>query len=155
MIQLQIPVERNSEFIDIGRNDDVINNQDNNISQPPDLVPDLLKSIKIPNRRLSRSSSDTISEETHSNSNSSSESEHSRTDSDISEKSSANNINNNEPCASNNNNNTGSPPNNNNSNNKNRELLLELNTHLSKAINEGRKPHWIYKINENDEDTWC
>ena len=157
MIQLEIPVERSSEFIDIGRNDNI--EQEN--PGTPDMVPDLLKSIKLPNRNTNycRSSSEIVSDETNSTS---SDSDHSRTDSDNSEKntncnlsnehlSSSSNMSNITINNSNNNNNTESVP----SGSANREILLELNNNLKKAINEGRKPHWIYKINERDENTWC
>ena len=157
MIQLEIPIERGSEFIDIGRNE----NKEQESPGTPDMVPDLLKSIKLPNRNTNhcRSSSEIVPDEANS---ASSDSDHSRTDSDNSEKNTNCNLSNEYLSSSSNmsnitinnignNINTESVP----SESANREILLELNNNLKKAINEGRKPHWIYKINEHDEDTWC
>ena len=160
MIQLEIPVEGSSEFIDIGRNDNI--EQEN--PGTPDMVPDLLKSIKLPNRNTNhcRSSSEIVSDEANSTS---SDSDQSRADSDNSEKITSCNLANEHLSSSTNMsnitiNNIGNSCNNNNtesvpSDSANREILLELNNNLKKAINEGRKPHWIYKVNGHDEDTWC
>ncbi|XP_057298022.1 voltage-dependent L-type calcium channel subunit alpha-1S-like isoform X2 [Hydractinia symbiolongicarpus] len=139
MIQLEIPVERDSDFIDIGsrhRNSNLPNEHENIHND----VPDLIKSTQRSRRPgvHSRSSSDSVTVDVLDDinaSSSSSDSEHkSELESEASRESTAD-----DSCSS----------------NRSEEILRELNNHLNKAMSDGVQPHWIYKINEDDEDTWC
>lgn len=139
MIQLEIPVERDSDFIDIGsrhRNSNLPNEHENIHND----VPDLIKSTQRSRRPgvHSRSSSDSVTVDVLDDinaSSSSSDSEHkSELESEASRESTAD-----DSCSS----------------NRSDEILRELNNHLNKAMSDGVQPHWIYKINEDDEDTWC
>uniref|UniRef100_A0A7M5WIZ7 Voltage-dependent calcium channel alpha-1 subunit IQ domain-containing protein n=2 Tax=Clytia hemisphaerica TaxID=252671 RepID=A0A7M5WIZ7_9CNID len=154
MIKLEIPVDRDNDFLDIGTSSSSTNNnnneniRNNNGGNPMDLpendIPDLLKSLQ----RTSRSSSEARSSSDERSPVASSplgeyaqdartdgspkderrEQESCFTDDDSTELATEG------ECE---------------------EILKELNNHLNKALSEGVQPQWLYEIKENEGDTWC
>ena len=137
MIQLEIPVERDSRFMDFCNRvrQPSMSEQNNSDSESNDNVPDLIKSVQKQPARAGGGN-------------------HSRTSSDVnSEPETGNDTSDSDPEVQSNPNTAGQQSGE-DTENDNREILRELNNQL-KVMSTGMHPHWIYQIHENEEDTWC
>lgn len=143
MIKLEIPVDEDSNFMDLGTDQGINNNRNNirnrsysNLEPSDNMMPDLLKSLRetsLPSTQISGdhlSSDESMSSPASVRSDRSCHSEGYSTAHGADELSDSD-----EPC--------------------NRDILRELNDQLNKAISDGVQPTWLYKIKEDEGDTWC
>jgi len=164
MIQLQIPVESDSDFLDLATS-----NRTQTLSPDDSNVPDILKSINLSprspnnNNNIFNNNNNSFSftqmtssdHNSDASSSSSTESEVANTCSDHDKISHPNSPDKDSINTQDNNRQNETNTSSNSAADSNREILLELNNHINKAMHDGMQPHWIYKINENEEDTWC
>ncbi|XP_065654096.1 voltage-dependent L-type calcium channel subunit alpha-1D isoform X2 [Hydra vulgaris] len=138
LIKLEIPYDEDDQFIDIHTNNHrPLSNTDFKVSSHEESIPDLIQSTRRPLRTLSRSEQSISPSEEFDNFKHS-ENDNKATRKRLLRKTTS----------------IHSDVENHSSDNK---LFCEYNEQVNRQIplDHGVQPHWIYKINENEEDTWC
>ena len=136
MIRLEIPVDQDSNFLDLTSQHRPLCNTDSFRRTPDSQVPDLIRSTQETlSNRSPQSVVESVSEPESSGSGSDNEPSHRHSNSHSENDASPGEA----PAGA----------------GANDDLMRALDSHIKKAINEGRPPYCIYNINENDDDTWC